>query len=116
MARDASLDDFAAGTDDGDEASDDRESNGGGDEASDDRAEATEEEPAEPTEDATAEPAEEPTEDSDGLSIRDPSAVEPAVATSTLASDGEACASCGTSTRRLWTAEGDVVCADCKPW
>lgn len=80
MARDASLDDFAAG-DDGDESDD------------------------APTAD-----------DAEAVAVREPSAVDPAVETSTLASDGAACASCGASVRRLWTGDDERVCADCKSW
>jgi len=104
MARDASLDDFAAGTGDetGDAATNDETTDEGA--ASGAAPDAAEEDGV-----AAAEGA-------DGVTVEDPSAVEPAVPTSTFAADGAACASCGASTRRLWTAEGDPVCADCKPW
>lgn len=52
----------------------------------------------------------------DAVAVRDPGSVSPAVSTSRFVPGGESCASCGASTRRLWVAEGDAVCIDCKPW
>jgi len=48
--------------------------------------------------------------------VRDVASVPSAVSTSRFAPDGESCASCEASTRRLWMVEGDAVCGDCKSW
>lgn len=119
MARDASLDDFAAGSDD--DADDAASEDASGDDATEeDVAAAASDAAASAASDAAvsegSEDAVEAAEAREGVAIREPSAVEPAVATSTVTSAGAACASCGASARRLWTADGDVVCADCKPW
>jgi hypothetical protein len=45
-----------------------------------------------------------------------PESVEPAVATSTLHTDGTPCESCGESVRRRWLDDGAYRCTECKDW
>ncbi|WP_436902857.1 DUF7573 domain-containing protein [Halovenus halobia] len=69
--------------------------------------------------DFAADSEETDTEDSDETAEAgepDEQTVDPAVATSTLHSDGIACESCGESVRRRWLDDGAYVCAECKEW
>jgi formylmethanofuran dehydrogenase subunit E len=41
---------------------------------------------------------------------------DPATPTATWTADGAACDRCGERVERRWSADGDLVCADCKEW
>ena len=103
MTRDRSLDEFAV-----DETGESAESDVEGDSADAEDGGDTPDVEAAPTEgetDAQTAPA--------AGSIDD---VDPAVATYRWDPDGVECPSCGQSVDRLWSQDGEHVCADCKEW
>ena len=73
---------------------------------------------SEPEDTQTEETEDTHTEDPDAPADEDTSteSVEPAVATSTLHTDGTPCESCGESVRRRWLDDGAYRCTECKDW
>jgi len=75
------------------------------------------------TDDATLSDFDAAGDDSDGDSRSDsddPSVTTPQtageIARSTYAWGEYTCAQCGQATDRVWRADGDLVCPDCKAW
>jgi len=99
--RDASLDEFLSGGDEGSE--------GSVDEADDASGEQSGPEP---------EPGTERGSDTDPGTEGPPTVedVEPARSTFAWSTDGEACAECGERVEERWESEVGMVCVECKSW
>ena len=115
--RDASLDEFLAGSGEGDEDSGSEADDEGRQGAATDEETATDE-GADPDAGTDAERDPDPGADGGAEPGGEPPAetVEPARSTFAWSPDGTRCAECGEPVEERWAGESGLVCGECKSW